>query len=253
MREVLLAVPVGLAIGILLGLVGAGGSILTVPVLVYVLGEPVKQATTESLLIVGLTALVGALAAARAGRVRWRVGLAFAAAGAVAALAGTALNRLVDPTAILLGFGLVLLAGAYGMARPRRAPAAHGDTPAPLRPRVAAAGAGTGLLTGFFGVGGGFVIVPALTLALGLPMTIAVGTSLLVIALTSGAALGAHLASGGMNLGLASGFAAAAIAGAVIGTRLHGRFPELVLRRLFAGLLVLVAIFVIAKNVSLLT
>ena len=97
MHDALLAVPFGLAIGILLGLVGAGGSILAVPVLVYVLGEPVKQATTESLLIVGLTALVGTLAAARDRRVVWRVGLAFAAAGAVAAIAGTALNRLVEP------------------------------------------------------------------------------------------------------------------------------------------------------------
>ena len=97
MRDALLAVPFGVAIGLLLGLVGGGGSILAVPVLVYVLGEPVRQATTESLLIVGVTALVGAVAAARAGRVRVRVALAFAAAGALAAVAGTALNRLVEP------------------------------------------------------------------------------------------------------------------------------------------------------------
>ena len=252
MRDALIAVPFGLAIGILLGLVGAGGSILAVPVLVYVLGEPVKQATTESLLIVGLTALVGTLAAARDRRVVWRVGLAFAAAGAVAAIAGTALNRLVQPTAILVGFGLLLLAGAYGMARPPRAPAASVDAHLRVRPRVTAAGAATGLLTGFFGVGGGFVIVPALTLGLAFPMTIAVGTSLLVIALTSGAALGAHLLSGGIDVALASGFAAAAIAGAVIGTRLHGRFPDLVLRRLFAALLVAVAVFVLAKSLGLL-
>ncbi len=218
--------------------------------LVYVLGEPVKQATTESLLIVGLTALVGMLAAAREHRVVWRVGLAFAAAGAVAAVAGTALNRLVAPTTILVGFGLLLLAGAYGMARAPRAPAASVDAHLRVRPRVTATGAATGLLTGFFGVGGGFVIVPALTLGLAFPMTLAVGTSLLVIALTSGAALAAHLASGGIDLVLASGFAAAAIAGAVIGTRLHGRFPELVLRRLFAALLVAVAAFVLAKNLA---
>src|SRR6478672_5141626 len=119
--------PFGLAIGILLGLVGAGGSILAVPVLVYVLGEPVKQATTESLLIVGLTALVGTLGAARDRRVVWRVGLAFAAAGAIAAIAGTALNRLVQPTAILVGFAALLLAGAYAMARAPRAPARSVD------------------------------------------------------------------------------------------------------------------------------
>src|SRR6478752_5718565 len=95
MHDALLAIPFGLAIGILLGLVGAGGSILAVPVLVYVLGEPVKQATTESLLIVGLTALAGALAA----------------------LAGTALNRLVGPSTILVGFGALMVAAAYAMSR----------------------------------------------------------------------------------------------------------------------------------------
>jgi uncharacterized membrane protein YfcA len=246
-RDVLIAVPFGLAIGILLGLVGAGGSILAVPVLVYVLGEPVKQATTESLLIVGVTALVGALGAARTGRVQWRTGLAFAAAGALAAIAGTALNRLVGPTAILTGFGVLLLVGAYGMARPPRPRAAPvGRPPGPL---VAAAGAVTGLLTGFFGVGGGFVIVPSLTLALGLPMTIAVGTSLLVSAITSAAALGAHLATGGIAFGLAAGFAAASVTGAVLGTHLHVRLPETLLRRLFAALLVAVGLFVLAKSV----
>ncbi len=252
MRDALLAVPFGLAIGLLLGLVGAGGSILAVPVLVYVLGEPVKQATTESLLIVGLTALVGAYAASRAGRVRWRIGLAFAAAGAVGAVAGTALNRLVGAQTILLGLGVLLLGAAYGMVR-RPRPGARRDSHPPVRPRVAAAGAATGVLTGFFGVGGGFVIVPALTLAVGLPLTIAVGTSLFVMTLTSGAALTAHLATGGMNVGLAVPFAVASIVGAVVGTRMHRNFHPLVLRRLFAALLVVVAIFVIAKNISLLT
>ena len=111
----------------------------------------------------------------------------------------------------------------------------------------------TGLLTGFFGVGGGFVIVPALTLALGLPLTIAVGTSLFIMTLTSGAALAAHLATGGMNVGLAVPFAAAAIVGAVVGGRMHRNVSPTVLRRLFAVLLVVVAVFVIAKNVSLVT
>ena len=246
MHDALLAIPFGLAIGILLGLIGAGGSILAVPVLVYVLGEPVKQATTESLLIVGLTALAGALTAAREHRVRWRIGLAFAAAGAVAALAGTALNRLVGPTAILLGFGALLVAGAYAMSRPPSKPA----RPPHVSARIGAAGAATGLLTGFFGVGGGFLIVPALTLGVSLPLALAVGTSLLVIALTSGVALAAHLASGGLNLQLAAGFAGAAVAGAVAGQHLHTRVPETTLRRLFAALLLTVGVAVLAWNIS---
>jgi uncharacterized membrane protein YfcA len=245
-RDALLALPFGLAIGVLLGVVGGGGSILAVPVLVYVLGEPVKRATTESLLIVGVTALAGALAAARAGRVRWRTGLAFAAVGAVASVGGTGLNRLAGSRSLLLAFGALLLVAAVATARGR--PPASAGAP-PLRPlRVGAAGGVTGLLTGFFGVGGGFVIVPALVLVLGLPMTLAVGTSLLVIALTSGAALAAHLATGGIDAGLAGAFAAAAVVGAVLGTRLHGRLPERRLRLLFAALLVAVAAFVIAKS-----
>jgi uncharacterized protein len=251
-RDALLALPFGLAIGILLGLVGGGGSILAVPILVYVLGEPVKRATTESLLIVGVTALVGALAAARAGRVRWRIGLAFGAAGAATSVGGTALNRFVSSHAILLAFAVILLAAAYGMLRGRheRTSPAQEDTQPLHWPRVAAAGAATGLLTGFFGVGGGFVIVPALALALGLPMTLAIGTSLLVIALTSASALAAHLLSGGINIGLAAAFTAAALAGALIGTRLHGHVAETRLRQVFASLLLAIAAFLVAKNAA---
>src|SRR5262245_5011060 len=245
-HDALIALPFGLAIGILLGLVGAGGSILAVPVLVYVLGEPVKQATTESLLIVGLTALAGALTSAREHRVRWRVGLAFAAAGAAAAVVGTALNRLVGSSAILLGFGALLLAAAYAMTRapdPRVRPP---HVPA----RIGAAGAATGLLTGFFGVGGGFLIVPALTLGVCLPLALAVGTSLLVITLTSTTALAAHLASGGINVSLSAGFAGAAVAGAVAGSRLHARVREPVLRSLFAALLLAVGLAVTTWNLA---
>lgn len=251
MRDALLALPFGLAIGVLLGLVGGGGSILAVPILVYVLGEPVKRATTESLLIVGVTALVGALAAARAGRVRWRVGLAFAAAGAATAVAGTALNRLVNSHAILLAFAVLLVAAGYGMLRRRPDRGSPSENPqTPAWSRVAAAGAATGLLTGFFGVGGGFVIVPALALALGLPMTLAIGTSLLVIALTSASALAAHLVSGGINIGLAAAFTAAALIGALVGTRLHGHVPDTRLRQVFASLLLAIAVFLVAKNAT---
>jgi uncharacterized protein len=251
MRDALLALPFGLAIGVLLGLVGGGGSILAVPILVYVLGEPVKRATTESLLIVGVTALVGALAAARAGRVRWRIGLAFAAAGAATSVAGTALNRLVSSHTILLAFSVLLVAAAYGMLRrrPDRGSPAE-NTQTPHWARVAAAGAATGLLTGFFGVGGGFVIVPALALTLGLPMTLAIGTSLLVIALTSASALAAHLVSGGINIGLAAAFTAAALVGALVGTRLHGHVPDTRLRQVFASLLLAIAVFLVTKNAT---
>ena len=152
--------------------------------------------------------------------------------------------------ALPFGFALLLLGAAYALVRDRtvRMAVPVNDGKAPAWARVTTAGAATGLLTGFFGVGGGFVIVPALALVLGLPLTLAVGTSLLVIALTSAVALAAHLASGTINLPLSAAFTLAAVVGAVAGTRLHGQIPEPLLRRLFALLLVGVAAFVVAKN-----
>jgi uncharacterized membrane protein YfcA len=132
------------------------------------------------------------------------------------------------------------------MGRPPSDPA----RPPHVSARIGAAGAATGLLTGFFGVGGGFLIVPALTLGVSLPLALAVGTSLLVIALTSGVALAAHLASGGLNPQLAAGFAGAAVVGAVAGQHLHTRVPETTLRRLFAALLLTVGLAVLLWNVS---
>ena len=152
-HDALLALPFGLAIGLLLGLVGGGGSILAVPVLVYILGEPVKRATTESLLIVGVTALVGAVVASRAQRVHVQIALAFAAAGAATAVAGTALNRLAGSRVIMLGFALLLLAAAYALVRDVTVRMAFpvNDGKAPAWARVTTAGAATGLLTGFSG------------------------------------------------------------------------------------------------------
>jgi hypothetical protein len=247
LSEALLALPFGLAIGLLLGLVGGGGSILAVPVLVYLLGEPVKDATTESLLVVGAAALVGAADHARIGRVEVRTALTFGAAGAAGAIAGTALNRIVGGRTILLAFAVLLLAAAVAMLR--RGPESPTRGRKPSFVRVAPVGFGTGVLTGFFGVGGGFVIVPALVLLLGLPLTLAVGTSLLVIALTSGAALAAHLASGSIDWLIASTFAAAAIAGALAGRRLGAIIDPQRLGQLFALLLVAIAVLLVAENV----
>jgi uncharacterized protein len=245
--EALLALPFGLAIGLLLGLVGGGGSILAVPVLVYLLGEPVEEATTESLLVVGAAALAGAADYARIGRVELRTGLAFAAVGVPGAIVGTVLNRAVGGRAILLSFGVLLLAAAVAMLRRSPEPRAHGRRPSFLR--VAPAGLGTGVLTGFLGVGGGFLIVPALVLLLGLPLALAVGTSLLVIALTSGAALAAHLATGGIDWLIATTFTGAAIAGALAGRRLGEVVRPQRLSRLFALLLVAIAVLLVVENV----
>jgi uncharacterized membrane protein YfcA len=242
MHAALLALPFGVAIGLSLGLVGGGGSILALPVLVYLLGEPVKVATTESLLIVGLTALLGSLDHARAGRVRWRIALAFGAAGIVGAVGGTALNRAVGSRALLLAFALLLLVAAAAMLRgrgePRRPeiePRGHG-----LWFRIVPAGLATGLLTGFFGVGGGFAVVPALTLLLAVPL----------IAITSAGALAAHLSSGSIDWGIAAAFTAAAVAGALAGSRLGRRSRPYRLAQAFALVVVGVAGFLITESVA---
>jgi uncharacterized membrane protein YfcA len=250
----LLVLPFGLTIGLALGLVGGGGSMLALPVLVYVLDEPVKAATTESLLIVGATALLGGLSYARAGHVRIRLALAFGAAGAGGAVAGTALNRAVSGRSILIAFALLLLLAAVAMLRgdgaSRRAEvAARGRA---LWTRVLPAGIGTGVLTGFFGVGGGFVILPALTLLLALPLPVAVGTSLLIIAITSGSALLAHLSGGQIDWIVAGAFAASASLAAVSGSRLRRRLSSRRLTQLFAALVACVAVLLIAENVRVL-
>jgi uncharacterized membrane protein YfcA len=251
MHDIVLAVPFGIAIGLSLGLVGGGGSILAVPVLVYVLGEPVKEATTASLAIVGVTALVGAADQARTGRVLGRVALLFGAGGAIGALAGTVVNRLLDARYLLIAFAFVMLVSAYAMLRGRGS-GSDRVTNIDVRerwPGIAATGIGVGALTGLFGVGGGFVIVPALVLLLGLPMPVAVGTSLLIIALTSASALVAHLASGSIDWALAGSFAAAAIVGALAGSRLGRRVSSERLTQIFAAFIVVVACFLIVRNV----
>jgi uncharacterized membrane protein YfcA len=241
----LLALPFGLAIGLLLGLVGGGGSILAVPVLVYVLGQPIKEATTESLLVVGTAALVGAVDHARVGRVQMRTALAFGAAGALGALPGTALNRDVPGQLLLVAFAVLLLAAPASMLR-RRFDLAAGSSDASWA-SAAAAGVGTGVLTGFLGVGGGFLIVPALVLLLGLPVTLAVGTSLLAIVLTSAAALAAHLSSGSIDASIAFAFTAGAIGGTLAGRRLGTDISPARLGQLLACVLAAVAPFVLAE------
>jgi uncharacterized protein len=250
--DALLALPFGLAIGLSLGLVGGGGAIMAVPVLVYVLDQDVKQATTASLVIVGATALVGALGHARGGRVRVRLALALGAGGAVGALAGTALNRLTSPDTVLFLFAFVLLAAAYAMLR--RSDEPHPERlcgrPSKIWLRALPAGAGVGLLTGFFGVGGGFLIVPLLVLLFGLTMKTAVGTSLLVVALTSAAALTAHLATGAFDWAIAGAFTAGGVIGALAGSRVSTHVPAARLREAFALLVIALASLLLARDAT---
>ena len=248
------AIGLGLLIGLTLGALGGGGSILTVPALVYVLGQDARAATTSSLFIVGVSAVIAALGHARSGRVRWGVGAAFGVTGIAAGFAGTAANRLVDPDVLLLAFAGVIVIAAVAMLDKSRgadpAPAREGDgvsdgrrwTPGRIG-RMVAAGLVVGFMTGFFGVGGGFVIVPALTLALGMSMPKAVATSLVVISINSAGALLARAGTAHFDWALIIPFTLAAVVGSLSGKKVTDRVSGRALTRAFAVLLIGVAVY----------
>lgn len=312
-----LAVPAGLLIGLSLGALGGGGSILTVPALVYLLGQSPRAATTASLVVVGLTSLAGMEAHRRAGRVRVGAGLTFGVLGVAGSYLGTRLSAHVNPQLLLAAFSGLMMVAAVAMHRRKSAHAdsavstsgggthaslrdfagdasieapAVGAPDAPLtggggaalavraanapqasrapakrlqsvrlqsvglqsvRPvRLVVAATVVGLLTGFFGVGGGFVIVPALVLALWFPMPDAVGTSLLVIAVNSAAALiaraGDHISLDPVLLAV---FLAATISGTFLGNRVASRVDASRLSRAFTVLLVVVAVYTASRSI----
>jgi uncharacterized membrane protein YfcA len=268
----LLASPLGFLIGLSLGALGGGGSILAVPALVYAAGQSPKHATTTSLVLVAFTAVIGMIPHWRAGRVRFVAGSIFGLAGIGGSLLGSHWNKAADPDALLLAFSGLMLIAAYAMwRRLQKAPApaarsvgaAAADVPAVAASTTAAsttgvdastavkvvvAGTLVGLLTGFFGVGGGFVIVPALVLALGFTMSEAVGTSLLVITINSAVALATRLQSGSIEWGTVIPFTIASLVGVVVGSRLASTRDSSSLQRWFVGLLVAVAIYTAVRS-----
>ena len=266
----LLASPLGFLIGLSLGALGGGGSILAVPALVYAAGQSPRDATATSLILVGGAALVGLGSHWRAGRVRVETGVAFGLAGIGGSLGGSALNRHLDADLLLLAFsGLVLLAAwrmliacptctKAGEHRVAGAAPARGDPPVRLQARVdtaqalrvLAAGTVVGFLTGLFGVGGGFVIVPALTLVMRLPMPEAIGTSLLVITINSVVALGSRLTTTTIDWDVTLPFAVAAVAGVIAGGRVADRLDPKRSLRSFAALLVAVAAYTAIRSAT---
>ncbi|HUS43362.1 MAG TPA: sulfite exporter TauE/SafE family protein [Ilumatobacteraceae bacterium] len=267
----LLASPLGFLIGLSLGALGGGGSILAVPALVYAAGQDPKAATTTSLVLVTITALVGIIPHWRAGHVRLAAGTVFGLAGIGGSLVGSAWNEAVDADVLLLAFSVLMLVAAYAMWQRLRkqaaaagAPAARSVGAAAASPerlstdpdgtsairldlatavKVVIAGSFIGLLTGFFGVGGGFVIVPALVLALGFSMPDAVGTSLIVIAVNSTVALTTRLPSGSIEWGTVIPFTVASLIGVFVGSRLASTRDPSFLQRWFVILLVVVALY----------
>ena len=240
-----------LAIGLTLGLLGSGGSILTVPVLVYLAGEPEKVAIAESLAVVGAIAAFGALPYARQRQVDVRSVLLFGIPGIVGTYGGAALSRFVSGGVQLALFAGVMLVAAVLMLRGRAASDGTGRRQAAWI--LAVEGLAVGVLTGLVGVGGGFLIVPALVLLGGLPMRLAVGTSLVIIALKSFAGFYKYLdvlADTGLAVdwGLIGLLSAVGVVGAFVGNRISGRVPQASLRKGFAVFLVVMGVFILWRE-----
>ncbi|MBN0042783.1 sulfite exporter TauE/SafE family protein [Streptomyces actuosus] len=248
MSVLLLALAAGAVVGLALGALGGGGSVLAVPALIYLLGFTPVAATTASLLIVTATSVTALAAHARDGNVRWRTGLLFAAAGIGPAMLGGALAGRI-PAGILTA-AFALLAGVAALRMLRSGPVA--EEPVTVRPgRAAAAGAGLGAVTGVLGVGGGFLAVPALVNVLGMRMREAVGTSLLVITVNSLAALATRAgAADGVDWAVVAPFVGAAILGAWDGKRLATKLSGRALQRIFALVLLAVAAFMLVDAVA---
>lgn len=252
-----LSLILGSLVGFSLGLIGGGGSILTVPLLVYVIGESVTSAIGTSLAIVGLNALFGFFGHWRQHRVRLKTGVGFGLAGVAGAFAGAWFGHLLPGKQVLFLFALLMIVAAIGMLR-RQGSRMIGEEQSAFQDtygttewiKVILSGVVVGILTGFFGVGGGFVIVPALVVVLGMPMHLAVGTSLLIIAINSGAGLVAHLQYSGIDVITTLLFGVGGLLGVLLGTALAGRVREARLRQIFAYGMVAVALYLLYQNHS---
>lgn len=260
------AIVAGLATGMVLGLFGSGGSIIALPALMYLLHVEPKSAIAMSLGVVGVTATLSAIDHWRRGNVDVRVALVFGVFGVAGTFAGARLG-LLTPVVIQLGlFALVMYAAAWRMLKPAKvsAPAAGeivnvgGGTAAlggchdffsPCMTRIAVHGIGVGVLTGLVGVGGGFLIVPALVLLSGIPMKQAVGTSLAIVAAKSYAGFLGYMGGVPIDYALMGAFTAVTVIGSFVGTRLAGRISQAALKKAFAIFLLFVATYILLKSV----
>jgi uncharacterized membrane protein YfcA len=248
-----LVIVLALLIGLLLGLLGGGGSILTVPVLVYLAGLEPKTAIATSLVVVGTTSVIAAIGHARGGRVCWKTGFVFGLAGMMGAYGGGRLAAFIPGHILLLLFAAVMLGTAAAMLRGRKEERLPRGPICPRKlnlPAVLFDGLLVGALNGLVGVGGGFVIVPALNLLGGLPMHAAIGTSLLVIAMNSLAALAGYSTHVSIDLRLVGLVTGAAVAGSLVGGLLSKRLSGNILRRGFGIFVIAVAGYLLHRELS---
>ena len=246
MTVLLLAASFSLVIGVVLGMLGGGGAILMLPMLVYVVGLEPKAAIATSLFVVGATSAVGMTVHARARTVRWKVGGMFGLAAMVGAYGGSQIAHFIAANVLLVLFGIVMVVTAIAMLNGRQAGAAAPQT---LRlGRAIGLGVAVGVLSGLVGAGGGFLIVPALTLFGGLAIREAIGTSLFVIALQSFAGFAGHIAHVDLEWTLVPVITATSVVGTVGGAMLGSKLSPHGLRRGFAWLVIAMGLFMLAKQ-----
>lgn len=243
-----LGLVLSLVMGGMLGLLGGGGSILAVPILVYVFGMDAKPALATSLLVVAVSSAIAATQHARRGNVWLRAAMTFGGVAMVGAYGGARLAAFVPSHVLLLLFAGLLGVTAVVMLRNAEPGRRTPDAPPATLPRLAAEGLAVGMVTGLLGAGGGFLIVPVLMTLGGLPMHAAVGTSLLIIALNAGTALLGYLAHVSLDGRIAALVTIAAVMGSLLGSRLAGRVPAATLRRAFAGLLLAMGVAIVGSE-----
>ncbi|MCA9491070.1 MAG: sulfite exporter TauE/SafE family protein [Myxococcales bacterium] len=242
----LIGLVLAVAVGISLGLLGGGGSILTLPILMYAFGMGEKEAIATSLIVVGITSAAAVISHARQGNVEWRTGLIFAAAGSAGAFGGGWFADFIPGSWLVNGFLLMMVATAIAMIRGRKEVKAH-EGPLPV-PKILAEGLVVGIVTGLVGAGGGFLVVPALALLGGLPMPKAVGTSLVVIAIKSFFGYLGHATHVAIDPMIAMEVSLMAVVGSFVGGVVAPRVPASNLRQAFGVFVMLMAMYMGSKQ-----
>ena len=248
---IIIALILAVFVGISLGLLGGGGSILAVPILTYIVGMDPKEAIASSLFIVGITSVFGLFSHARAKRVRWKTGAIFGVAAMGGAFSGGFIGGFIPGTVLMLLFAVMMIATAGAMIRRPKKTSEPTDTEKKGLPlvRIILDGFVVGIATGLVGAGGGFLVVPALTLLGGLPMAVAVGTSLLVMSMKSFAGLAGYLLSVQIQWPIVLAFTAIAVIGSFVGSALAGKIPGPALRRGFGFFVLVMGGIVLAQEI----
>jgi uncharacterized membrane protein YfcA len=245
----LLASLLSLLVGVSLAVMGGGGSILTVPILRYVLGLRAHEAIAISMLVVCTTSLAALIPHARGKRVNWQVGVTFGLAGMLGAFVTGRLTRFVPALLLLLGFALLMFATAFSMLRKPKALQRTAAAPGAMAlPKILAEGVAVGAVTGLLGAGGGFVVVPALVLLAKLPMDVAVGTSLVVVAMNTAAGFLGMTGQLAVDSRLALMLSTAAVLGSSIGGAVAGSISPAALKRSFGWFVIATAWFIVAQE-----